>query len=69
MEQSLLHQEVTLTLTMAADSVADLEGRDAEREAEAAAAWKEKSVPPLELVLRTRWPAAQVDWNGADPIL
>ena len=31
--------------------------------------WKEQAVPPLELVLRTRWPAAQVDWNGSDPIL
>ena len=62
-------EAVALTLTMVAETVAELEGRDAEREAEAAAAWKEKSVPPLELVLRTRWPAATVDWNGADPIL
>ena len=31
--------------------------------------WKEQAVPPLELVLRTRWPAAQVDWNGSDPIM
>ena len=35
----------------------------------AAAAWKESAVPPLELVLRTRWPGAEVDWGGADPIL
>ncbi|KAG5190338.1 FAM188B-like protein, partial [Tribonema minus] len=26
-------------------------------------------VPPLDLVVRTRWPGAAVDWNGTDPIL
>lgn len=26
-------------------------------------------VPPLDLVIRTRWPGAAVDWNGTDPIL
>ncbi|CAM9736068.1 unnamed protein product, partial [Hapterophycus canaliculatus] len=26
-------------------------------------------VPPLDLVIRTRWPGATVDWNGTDPIL
>lgn len=26
-------------------------------------------VPPLDLVIRTRWPGAAVDWNGSDPIL
>lgn len=26
-------------------------------------------VPPLDLVIRTKWPAAFVDWNGTDPIL
>ncbi|CAN0425080.1 unnamed protein product, partial [Laminaria digitata] len=26
-------------------------------------------VAPLDLVIRTRWPAATVDWNGLDPIL
>ena len=25
--------------------------------------------PPLEHCIRTRWPAAQIDWNGTDPIL
>ena len=25
--------------------------------------------PPLEHCIRTRWPAASVDWNGTDPIL
>lgn len=25
--------------------------------------------PPLEHCIRTRWPAAQVNWNGTDPIL
>lgn len=28
-----------------------------------------KNVPPLELVIETRWPGVQVNWNGADPIL
>ncbi|CAB1097973.1 unnamed protein product [Ectocarpus sp. CCAP 1310/34] len=26
-------------------------------------------IPPLDLVIRTRWPEATVDWNGTDPIL
>eukprot|EP00903_Cladosiphon_okamuranus_P016847 g15536.t1 len=26
-------------------------------------------VPPLDLVIRTKWPGAFVDWNGTDPIL
>eukprot|EP00904_Undaria_pinnatifida_P010389 jgi/Undpi1/6480/HiC_scaffold_20.g08959.m1 len=26
-------------------------------------------VPPLDLVIRTRWPGAAVDWNGTEPIL
>lgn len=26
-------------------------------------------IPPLDLVIRTRWPGATVDWNGTDPIL
>lgn len=26
-------------------------------------------VPPLEMVLDTRWPGAEVDWNGTEPIL
>lgn len=26
-------------------------------------------VPPLDLVIRTKWPGATVDWNGTDPIL
>ena len=26
-------------------------------------------VPPLDLVVRTRWPRARVDWNDAEPIL
>jgi hypothetical protein len=60
---------VVLTLTMDADAVEACAGRDPNDDAEAAAAWKENSVPPLELVLRTRWPAARVDWNGTDPIL
>jgi len=25
--------------------------------------------PPLELVLRTRWPGARFDWNGVEPLL
>jgi hypothetical protein len=26
-------------------------------------------IPPLELVIRTKWAGASVDWNGAEPIL
>eukprot|EP00752_Nemacystus_decipiens_P004082 g3736.t2 len=26
-------------------------------------------VPPLDLVIRTKWPGALIDWNGTDPIL
>ncbi|CAN0070860.1 unnamed protein product, partial [Phaeothamnion confervicola] len=26
-------------------------------------------VPPLDLVIRTRWEGAAVNWNGTDPIL
>ncbi|KAJ3280646.1 hypothetical protein HDU76_009120, partial [Blyttiomyces sp. JEL0837] len=25
--------------------------------------------PPLELVIRTRWPGCSVDWNGTEPLL
>lgn len=25
--------------------------------------------PPIDHVIRTRWPGAQVDWNGSDPLL
>ena len=25
--------------------------------------------PPLELVIKTRWPAAEIDWNGEEVIL
>ena len=25
-------------------------------------------VPPLEHVIRTRWPDAKVDWNGTEPL-
>jgi ubiquitin carboxyl-terminal hydrolase MINDY-3/4 len=25
--------------------------------------------PPLDLVIRTKWCGASVDWNGTDPIL
>lgn len=35
----------------------------------AAAAWKQSTVPPLELVLRTRWPGAAVDWGETEPLL
>ena len=28
-----------------------------------------EAVPPLELCLRTKWPSAVVDWNGAERIL
>ena len=26
-------------------------------------------IPPLDLVLRTKWPGCLVDWNGSEPIL
>jgi hypothetical protein len=26
-------------------------------------------VPPLNLVIQTKWPRAEVDWNGVDPLL
>jgi hypothetical protein len=26
-------------------------------------------IPPLDLVVRTKWPQACVDWNGTEPIL
>ena len=26
-------------------------------------------VPPLDAVVRTRWPGCVVDWNGGEPIL
>ena len=26
-------------------------------------------VPPLDEVLRTRWPGTAVDWNGTEPLL
>ena len=26
-------------------------------------------IPPLDLVLRTKWPGCVVDWNGSEPIL
>ena len=26
-------------------------------------------IPPLDVVIRTRWPNAAVDWNGSEPIL
>jgi ubiquitin carboxyl-terminal hydrolase MINDY-3/4 len=26
-------------------------------------------VPPLNLVLQTKWPLARIDWNGVDPLL
>lgn len=26
-------------------------------------------IPPLDLVIRTRWPGASVDWNDTEPIL
>lgn len=28
-----------------------------------------RDLPPLELVLLTRWPAATIDWNGEEAIL
>ena len=54
---------VTLTLRRQADGGAAA----AEMAAEAVA--DPNGRPPLEHVLRTRWPGAAVDWNGAEPIL
>jgi ubiquitin carboxyl-terminal hydrolase MINDY-3/4 len=62
-------EEVIMTLTVDAEALEANAAKDPNDAAAAAAAWKENAVPPLELVLRTRWPAARVDWNGTDPIL
>ncbi|KAG7382587.1 hypothetical protein PHYPSEUDO_004728 [Phytophthora pseudosyringae] len=35
----------------------------------AATARHDDLVPPLDLVIRTKWPRAAVDWNGVDPLL
>ena len=58
-----------MTVTVDAEALAVYEARDPDDAAAAAASWKENAVPPLELVLQTRWPAARIDWNGSDPIL
>ena len=34
-----------------------------------AAAPGPEHAPPLELVIKTRWPAAEIDWNGEEVIL
>ncbi|RLN45049.1 hypothetical protein BBJ28_00019417 [Nothophytophthora sp. Chile5] len=38
-------------------------------EQETATANHEDLVPPLNLVIRTKWPRATVDWNGVEPLL
>lgn len=62
-------EEVIMTLTVDAEALDACAAKDLNDATAAAAAWKENAVPPLELVLQTRWPAARVDWNGTDPIL
>ena len=31
--------------------------------------WRGAPIPPLELVLATRWPDAVVEWRGCEPLL
>ncbi|KAJ3045390.1 hypothetical protein HDV00_010260 [Rhizophlyctis rosea] len=53
-------EEIRLSITLPNRPVGSAKGRAEEGEG---------LVPPLEHVIRTKWPGAVVDWNGSEPLL
>ena len=64
----LARQDAAIRLTLSASPGGGHSARSGNT-AEGRSASEAWGAPPLEFVIETRWPDAQVDWNGAEPIL